>query len=71
MAMREDDEDGGYAIHTGKRLEDSDFADLSVEPSYRSVGVFSLLVIAFFWASGGIYGNEVGYSAMKFALIWF
>eukprot|EP00048_Salpingoeca_helianthica_P000768 m.43866 g.43866 ORF g.43866 m.43866 type:complete len:541 (+) comp10840_c0_seq2:235-1857(+) len=32
--------------------------DSAAQPQYRNVGLFSLLVISFFWASGGIYGNE-------------
>ena len=56
------EDEGTYTIRPGKIVaENIDFEDFDSEssPAYRSVGIFSLLVIAFFWASGGIYGNEV------------
>lgn len=62
MEQEQDDWDSGYAIHASKRLG-ADVAAQEIHseatPAYRNVGVFSLLIIAFFWASGGIYGNEV------------
>jgi hypothetical protein len=39
-------------------LARKDGEDGALQPQYRNVGLFSLLVISFFWASGGIYGNE-------------
>lgn len=61
MGGGNDDEGAEYTIHAGKIVaEDVDLEGLHSEatPQYRNVGIFSLLVIAFFWASGGIYGNE-------------
>eukprot|EP00047_Mylnosiga_fluctuans_P008401 m.7106 g.7106 ORF g.7106 m.7106 type:complete len:548 (+) comp2165_c0_seq2:144-1787(+) len=57
-----EDDDGEYGIRANESFAketDDDTGILTEEgQSYRNVGVFSLLIIAFFWASGGIYGNE-------------
>ncbi len=62
-----EDDDAEYEIHANESLITDDGPAREADDGYRTVGVFSLLVIAFFWASGGIYGNEV----RKIVGLWF
>jgi hypothetical protein len=57
--MEVEDWDQGNGVSKDKSGDDGADEAPDGSESYRNVGIFSLLVVAFFWASGGIYGNEV------------
>lgn len=42
----------------GSELGDTEAILPVLKTTRKGLGFFSLLVVAFFWVSGGIYGNE-------------